>query len=73
MLAFELAVREGNPGSIMAAYNKVNGQWSSEYADLLNGVIKGEWGFRGWIMSDWGAVHSTAAANAGLERAGPAV
>jgi beta-glucosidase len=65
---FEIAVREARPGIVMCAYNKLNGIYSCEHDALLNGVLKGEWGFRGWVQSDWGATHSTAAAaNAGLD------
>jgi beta-glucosidase len=53
----------------MCAYNKVNGDWACENAHLLNDVLKRDWGYRGWVMSDWGAVHSTAkAALAGLDQ-----
>ena len=53
----------------MCAYNKVNGVYACENAKLLNDIVKGEWGSKGWIISDWGATHSTArAANAGLDQ-----
>lgn len=69
LLAFQIAIEKGNPGSVMAAYNKVNGHWASENDFLLNGVLKGDWGYQGWVMSDWGGVHSTVkAANAGLDQ-----
>ncbi|WP_308813866.1 beta-glucosidase [Sphingomonas sp. GV3] len=69
LLAFQIAVERGNPGSVMCAYNKVNGDWSCENRHLLTDVLKRDWGYRGWVMSDWGAVHSTAkAANAGLDQ-----
>lgn len=68
LLAFQIAIERGRPGSIMAAYNKINGEWASENAVLID-ILKGEWGFPGWLMSDWGGVHSTAkAANAGLDQ-----
>lgn len=57
--AFHAAITEAKSGSIMAAYNKVNGQYSAENNHLINDILKGEWGFKGFIMSDWGAVHST--------------
>lgn len=57
--AFYAAVTEGNAGSVMAAYNKVNGSYSAENKHLIKDILKGEWGFKGFIMSDWGAVHST--------------
>ena len=69
LLPFEVAVKESGVGSVMCAYNKVNGVYACENAELLNGIVKTEWGFKGWIISDWGAVHSTArAANAGLDQ-----
>lgn len=69
LLAFQIAIERGNPGSVMCAYNKVNGDWACENDFLLNKVLKRDWGYRGWVMSDWGAVHSTTkAANAGLDQ-----
>lgn len=68
LLAFELAIETGKPGSVMPGYNLVNGHWASESAWLLNDVLKGEWQYPGWVMSDWGATHSTEkAALAGLD------
>ncbi|HEY3779857.1 MAG TPA: glycoside hydrolase family 3 C-terminal domain-containing protein [Fimbriimonadaceae bacterium] len=57
--AFEAAVKEAHVGSVMAAYNKVNGQYCAENTHLMKDILKGEWGFQGFVMSDWGAVHST--------------
>jgi beta-glucosidase len=69
LLAFQLAVERGNPGSVMCSYNKVNGDFACENDWLLNRVLKGDFGFRGYVMSDWGAVHSTVkAANNGLDQ-----
>lgn len=69
LLAFELALEIGNPGSVMCAYNRVNGAYACENDWLLNQVLKTDWGFKGFVMSDWGAVHSTIpAANAGLDQ-----
>lgn len=66
--AFKAAVQQGNAYAVMSAYNKVNGYWCSENNFLLNKVLKGEWGFKGVVMSDWGGTHHTiAAANAGLD------
>ena len=71
--AFEAAVKEAKVGSVMAAYNKVNGSFSSENTHLLKDILKGEWGFDGFVVSDWGATHSTVeAANNGLDIEMPA-
>ncbi len=68
LLAFQIALEQGEPGSVMCAYNKLNGVYACENAHLLNDVLKGDWGWRGWVMSDWGAVHSMGAAVAGLDQ-----
>lgn len=69
LLAFQIALADGKPGSVMCAYNKINGHYACENDLLLNGVLKQAWGYRGWVMSDWGAVHSTEkAALAGLDQ-----
>jgi beta-glucosidase len=59
LLAFQFAIERGQPGSVMCAYNKVDGDFACENSWLLNDVLKGDFGFRGYVMSDWGAVHST--------------
>ncbi|MCJ2180226.1 glycoside hydrolase family 3 C-terminal domain-containing protein [Novosphingobium album (ex Hu et al. 2023)] len=58
LLAFEIANEIGQPGSVMCSYNKVNGVHSCENDFLLNTVLRHDWGFKGWVMSDWGGVHS---------------
>src|SRR6476646_375874 len=69
LLAFELAMEKGNPGSVMCSYNLITGRWGCQNDYLLNTVLKHDWGFKGFVMSDWGAVHSTApAANNGLDQ-----
>jgi beta-glucosidase len=69
LLALQIANEEGNPGSVMCSYNRVNGTYACENSYLLNDILKKDWGFRGWVMSDWGATHSTVpAANAGLDQ-----
>ncbi|MFZ0252026.1 MAG: glycoside hydrolase family 3 C-terminal domain-containing protein [Acidimicrobiales bacterium] len=68
LVAFEHAVREAGVWSVMTAYNKVNGVYCGEQADLIGGVLRREWGFDGLVMSDWFGTHSTApAALAGLD------
>ena len=56
---FEAAVRKAGAMSVMPAYNKVNGYYCSENEYLLNQVLRGEWGFKGMTVSDWGGTHST--------------
>jgi len=69
LLAFEVAIKRGEPGSVMCAYNRVNGPFSCESPWLLSDVLRKQWGFKGYVMSDWGATHSTAPAiAAGLDQ-----
>ena len=56
---FERAIKEGGAMSVMPAYNKVNGDYCSENEHLLNEILRGEWGFKGFTVSDWGGTHST--------------
>jgi beta-glucosidase len=68
LLAFEIAIDRGNPGAVMCAYNHFNGPFACGSDFLLDKVLKRDWGYRGFVMSDWGANHSTAEALAGLDR-----
>ena len=68
LLAFQIAIERGRPGSVMTAYNKVNGAYASQNRWLLTDVLKRDWRFAGWVMSDWGNVHSVDAINAGLDQ-----
>ena len=69
LLAFEIAVEHGDPGAVMCSYNRLNTVYACENDYLLNKVLKGDWGYRGFVLSDWGAVHSTVdAANNGLDQ-----
>ncbi|KAL2842525.1 glycosyl hydrolase family 3 N terminal domain-containing protein [Aspergillus pseudoustus] len=73
---FEIVVRQAKPWAVMASYNKVNGQHVSKTKELLDGVLRKEWGFDGVVMSDWWGFYSTAAslnATLDLEMPGPAV
>lgn len=66
--AFERAVREGGVSCVMSAYNQVNGVFCSEHSLLNVGLLKGEWGFEGILMSDWGGTHhAVGAALGGLD------
>lgn len=70
---FEAAVREADVASVMCGFNRVNGVFACEHAELLGGLLKGELGFRGFVLSDWGAIRSTAgAALGGLDHEQPA-
>ena len=62
---FEAGVKEGGAYSVMTAYNKVNGFYCSENQHLNNDILRGEWGFRGLTVSDWGGTHSTMGAALG--------
>ena len=69
LLAFQIAMDLSNPGSVMCSYNKVWGEHACESAYLLNDLLRRDWGWRGYVMSDWGATHSTGkAANSGLDQ-----
>ena len=57
--AFKAAVTEGGANAVMGAYNKFRGQFCAENAYLIDTILKGEWGFKGILISDWGAVHNT--------------
>ncbi|HEF5873637.1 TPA: glycoside hydrolase family 3 protein [Burkholderia cenocepacia] len=68
LLAFQIAIEQGRPGALMGAYNLVNGAYACGNGHLLNDVVKGAMGFRGWIMSDWRAVHGWEYALHGLDQ-----
>lgn len=66
--AFRAGVTEADPWTLMGAYNKVRGKWCCENPFLLNDILKNEWGFKGLVVSDWHATHTTVdSANAGLD------
>jgi beta-glucosidase len=72
LLAFEIAIKMAQPAGVMCAYNLVNGEHACESDTLLNQVLKKDWGFKGWVLSDWEATHSTVkAANAGMDQEMP--
>jgi len=68
LLAFQLAIERGQPGSVMCSYNKIHGAWGCENDPLLNGVLRGDWDYKGFVMSDWGAVHAVDYALKGLDQ-----
>lgn len=68
LLAFQIAIERSQPGAIMSGYNKINGDYASGNALLLNGILKGDWGYKGYVMSDWGAVPSWDYALKGLDQ-----
>jgi beta-glucosidase len=67
LLAFEIAIEHGRPGAVMCAYNKVNGLYACENKPLFD-ILKDDWRYPGFVMSDWGAVHSATAAVTGLDQ-----
>jgi beta-glucosidase len=69
LLAFQIAIERGDPGSVMCSYNLVNGVYACQNDWLLNQVLKRDWGFKGYVMTDWGAQHDTVLnANHGLDQ-----
>lgn len=68
LLAFEIGMEKGSPHSVMCGYNRVNSEYACENPFLLNDVLRRDWGFKGFVMSDWGAVHSSEAILKGLDQ-----
>ncbi len=72
LLAFEIAIKMAKPAGVMCSYNLVNGDHACENDYLLNQVLKKDFDFKGWVLSDWEATHSTAkSANSGLDQEMP--
>ena len=72
LLAFEIALHDSNAAAVMCSYNRVNGDYACENKHLLNDVLKKDWNFKGFVVSDWGGTHSTAKASAaGLDQEEP--
>ena len=75
LVPFELAVREGGALGVMTAYNRLNGPHCSEHRELITGILRGEWGFEGFVLTDWlsaGSTLGSSAAGLDLEMPGPA-
>jgi beta-glucosidase len=68
LLAFQIAIERSQPGSIMSGYNKINGEYAGGNSYLLNDILKGTFGYKGYVMSDWGATPAWAFALKGLDQ-----
>ena len=72
LLAFQIGIGIGNPGAVMCSYNAINGDFACENKYLLTDVLKGNWKYPGFVLSDWGGTHSTVkASHAGLDNEEP--
>ncbi len=72
LLAFQVGIGIGHPGAVMCSYNAVNGDFACENKHLLTDILKNEWNFPGFVLSDWGGTHSTVKASAaGLDNEEP--
>jgi len=72
LLAFHIGIQLANPGAVMCSYNRINGDYACENSYILRDVLKGEWGYKGFVISDWDATHSTEKASAaGMDQEQP--
>ncbi len=72
LLAFHIGIEVGQPNAVMCSYNAVNGEYACQNKYLLTDVLKNDWGFKGFVLSDWGGTHSTVKASAaGLDNEQP--
>lgn len=72
LLAFEIGLRDSNACAVMCSYNRVNGEYACENKYLMNDLLKRDWKFKGFVVSDWGGTHSTTKASAaGLDQEQP--
>ncbi len=72
LLVFQIGIRDAQPGMVMCSYNRINGPYACENDYLLKQVLKGDWKYPGFVISDWGATHSTvASSHAGLDHEEP--
>jgi beta-glucosidase len=67
LASFEKSIKQGGAGAVMCSYNRVNDTYSCSNDLLLNQILKGEWGWDGWVMSDWGATHRSQDLISGLD------
>ena len=71
-LAFHIGIQIANPGAVMCSYNRINGDYACENTSTLHDVLKTDWGFKGFVISDWGGTHSTEKASAaGMDQEQP--
>jgi beta-glucosidase len=72
LLAFEIGIEESDPAGVMCSYNRVNGDYACQNQYLLNDVLKHDWKFKGFVLSDWGGAHSVQkASGAGMDHEEP--
>jgi len=72
LLAFHIAIKIANPGAVMCSYNRINGKYACENPYILRDTLKRDWGFKGFVLSDWAGTHSTEEAiSAGLDQEQP--
>ena len=72
LLAFHIGIKIADPGAVMCSYNRINGVYACENPDMLRETLKQDWGFKGFVLSDWGGAHSTQEAIlAGLDQEQP--
>jgi beta-glucosidase len=72
LLAFHIGIKIANPGAVMCSYNRINGDYGCENTYTLHDVLKKDWAFKGFVISDWGGAHSTGKASAaGMDQEQP--
>jgi beta-glucosidase len=72
LLAFHIGIEIANPGAVMCSYNRINGDYACENTYILHDVLKKDWRFKGFVISDWGGTHSTEKASAaGMDQEQP--
>jgi beta-glucosidase len=72
LLAFHIGIEIANPGAVMCSYNRIDGDYACENTYILHDVLKKDWGYKGFVISDWGGAHSTGKASAaGMDQEQP--